>query len=119
MGKKYRQTFGNIMTVITTCSKNTGDYMCVIFRPDFQKFKMTRFDYDIISLLKKRVYDLAGCVKEVQVFLNNERLNVNNFKDYMKLYVSDHEDLQSSLMYDKCGDRWFLPLSLNSNISVS
>ena len=111
MGKKYRQPFGNNMTVIeqpiiTTCSKNTGDYTCVIFRPDFQKFKMTRFDYDIISLLKKRVYDLAGCVKEVQVFLNNERLNVNNFKDYMKLYVSDREDLQSSLVYDKCGDRW-------------
>ncbi|CAG8727131.1 5526_t:CDS:2, partial [Funneliformis mosseae] len=63
-------------------------------------------------------YDLAGCVKAVQKFLNNEQLNFNNFKEYMQLYVSDREDLQSSLVYDKCDDRWeigaFLLLILNS-----
>ncbi|CAG8714470.1 10616_t:CDS:2, partial [Funneliformis mosseae] len=41
MGKKISPNFRNNMTVIeqpiiTTCSKNTGDYTCVIFRPDFQ-----------------------------------------------------------------------------------
>ena len=49
----------------------------ITFKPDFQKFNMTQFDDDI---LKKRVYDMAGCVKDVKVFLNNERLKIKNFK---------------------------------------
>ncbi|CAG8688826.1 11448_t:CDS:2, partial [Funneliformis mosseae] len=61
-GKKYLQTFRNNMIVIeqpilTACSEYACDYTWIIFRPDLQKFKMTRFDDDIFSLL---AYDLAG-----------------------------------------------------------
>jgi hypothetical protein len=31
---------------------------------------MSQFDDDIIALLKKRVYDMVGCVKDVEAFLN-------------------------------------------------
>ncbi|CAG8682786.1 8507_t:CDS:2, partial [Funneliformis mosseae] len=40
--------------ILTTCSENACDYT----GSSLQKFKMTRFDDDIISL---SAYDLAGC----------------------------------------------------------
>ena len=110
VGKRYRQTFKNNMSVtekpkITSYSKK-DEYTMITFKPDFQKFNMTQFNDDIIALLKKRVYDMAGCVKDVKVFLNNERLKIKNFKEYMQLYVSDRVDLQSSIVYEFVNDRW-------------
>ncbi|CAI2201746.1 13461_t:CDS:2, partial [Funneliformis geosporum] len=51
-----------------------SDHTLVKFRPDFQKFQMSRFDDDIIFLIKKRVYGLAGGrFEDVKVFLNDEQ----------------------------------------------
>ncbi|GBB86109.1 hypothetical protein RclHR1_09340012 [Rhizophagus clarus] len=59
------------------------EYTTVTFKLDFQRFNMpNEFNDDIIALLKKRVYDLAGCVKNGKVFLNGERLKIKNFKEY-------------------------------------
>ncbi len=41
---------------------------------------MSGFDEDTISLLSKRVYDLAGVTSaSVKVYLNNKKININNF----------------------------------------
>ncbi|GES91633.1 DNA topoisomerase II [Rhizophagus clarus] len=113
-GKKYRQIFRDNMSVkespkISSYSKKE-EYTMVTFRPDFQRFNMPNgFDDDIIALLKKRVYDLAGCVKNVKVFLNGERLKIKNFKEYALMYLSgndDFVDLQSSIIYEEVNQRW-------------
>jgi DNA topoisomerase-2 len=49
---------------------------------------MDTIDEDTASLLRKRVYDMTGTVKDIKVFLNGERLKVKNFKQYVKMYVS-------------------------------
>lgn len=41
---------------------------------------MDGIDDDTNALLMKRVYDMAGTVKDVKVFLNDERIKVKNFK---------------------------------------
>ncbi len=41
---------------------------------------MESIDDDTEALLMKRVYDMAGTVKDVKVFLNDERLKVKGFK---------------------------------------
>ncbi|CAI2184716.1 13296_t:CDS:2 [Funneliformis geosporum] len=93
-GKKYRQTFRNNMTVIelpiiTSCSKGDGEYTLVTFKPDFQKFNMNRLDDDIIALLKKRVYDIASCVDEVQIMkaIRNREKDANFKKDQIKNHI--------------------------------
>lgn len=48
---------------------------------------MERMDRDLCSMLRKRVYDIAGIVSGVKVYLNNEHVKVKNFVDYVKLYV--------------------------------
>ena len=61
--KKYKIEYSDNMTKHKEAEieKYEGeDFTRVTFEPDFRKFKMTELDNDIISLLKKRVYDVAG-----------------------------------------------------------
>ena len=41
---------------------------------------MAGIDDDTNALLMKRVYDMAGTVRDVKVFLNDERLKIKGFK---------------------------------------
>jgi hypothetical protein len=43
------------------------------------RFGMTTLDNDIVALMTKRVYDIAGCNPNVKVHLNGERINIKNF----------------------------------------
>jgi len=52
------------------------DYTCVTFSPDLQKFKMNNLDEDIIGLMSRRAYDMAGTTRGVKVYLNGKRLPV-------------------------------------------
>jgi hypothetical protein len=52
---------------------------------------------DTAGLLRKRVYDMASStVKNVKVFLNNGRLKVKNFKQYIEMYLSSGGAVQMS-----------------------
>jgi DNA topoisomerase-2 len=49
-------------------TKHTGaSYTCITFEPDLKRFGMQRLDNDIVQLMKKRVYDLAGTLPKVKV----------------------------------------------------
>ena len=48
----------------------------VSFKPDLAKFKMTHLDADIVGLMTRRAYDMAGCTKGVTVYLNGTKLPV-------------------------------------------
>lgn len=63
------------------------DYTMVQFSPDFKKFGLKGLDNDTLSLLKKRVYDLAGCSPStVGVYLNGKKIPIKQFQDYVELY---------------------------------
>lgn len=55
------------------------DYTCITFQPDLSKFKMQSLDKDIVALMVRRAYDIAGSTKDVKVFLNGNRLPVSIF----------------------------------------
>jgi DNA topoisomerase II len=89
--KKYVQTWKNNMRdvgkpKITTCSKDP--YISTTFFPDFEKFGMADFDDDTMSVMIRRVYDVAAVLgKNVRVFLNGKRLDVKSPEDYFSLYI--------------------------------
>jgi DNA topoisomerase-2 len=56
------------------------EYTKITFTPDLKRFGMSSIDDDTYALLSKRVYDMAGTVRDIKVFLNNERLKIKNFK---------------------------------------
>jgi hypothetical protein len=70
------------------------DYTCITFQPDLSKFKMQSLDKDIVALMVRRAYDIAGSTKDVKVFLNGNSLPVSIFlgiwaaKEFMIITVN-------------------------------
>ncbi len=88
--KKYTQTWTDNMSKMGKASivQNKGDdFTKVTFTPDYKRFKMQGINDDFEALVKRRVYDLAGTSKGVKVWLNGERIKINNFKKYMEMYT--------------------------------
>lgn len=52
------------------------EYTKITFKPDLARFHMESIDDDFEALLKKRVYDLAGCCHGVKVYLNDARIKI-------------------------------------------
>ncbi len=52
------------------------DFTCVTYQPDLPKFHMEKLSDDMLALLKRRAYDIAGCSRGVSVVLNGEKLRV-------------------------------------------
>lgn len=87
--KKYKQVFSNNMSSAgkPSITKGKQDFTRITFKPDFARFRMNGIDDDIEALMMKRVYDMAGTVKNVNVWLNGERIKIANFKQYTEMYV--------------------------------
>merc|ERR1719316_970493 len=74
---------------------------------------MKGLDNDIVALMSKRVYDIAGTTnKRCKVTLNNKDVPVRTFEDYVKFHCKDHE---YPAEYEKCSDRWEIAVSLSED----
>ncbi|CAJ0745242.1 21096_t:CDS:10, partial [Entrophospora sp. SA101] len=110
----YTQLFHNNMTqtdkpkIISYDGKE--EYTMISFIPDFEKFGMTELTDDIIALLSKRVFDMAGTVKDVKVFLNYKRIQVKNFKEYVQMYLKSVNaagaSSRTTVVHEHFNDRW-------------
>ncbi|KAK9479633.1 DNA topoisomerase [Lipomyces japonicus] len=89
--KKYKQVWSNNMGKVEkpkiTANSKGEEYTKISFKPDLTLFNMTEMDADLIGIMMRRVYDLAGSVSNVKLFLDGERLKVRNFKQYIEMYV--------------------------------
>ena len=127
--QKYKQTWTENMSKcgkakITKNSKGE-EYTRITFRPDLARFNMESIDEDTVSLLKRRVYDMAGTVKDVKVFLNDERLKIKNFKQYVDMYVSSAQEAvaektggaaqpKQAIIYEQISPRWEIAYTLTT-----
>lgn len=90
------------------------DYTCITFRPDLKRFGMERLDDDIVSLMTKRVYDMAGCTPAaVRVKLNGKIVDIKNFSSYVDLYLQTQENKELPKIIEKGNDRWEVMCSLS------
>lgn len=111
--KIYKQIFSNNMTKksdpIIKENKKDEEYTKITFKPDLEKFGLKKIDSDFESVFKRRVYDLAGCVKNVKVFLNEERIKVKSFKQYVEMYLNSNcseDNAKPPIVHDIVNDRW-------------
>ena len=117
-GLKYRQVFESNMSSAREpkIDKYSGDdFTEVTFYPDLAKFGMQSLDSDIVSLMMKRVFDIAGSIGEkTKIYLNGKRLPVKGFKDYCDLYLKAFGvDGGVPRVHDKVNDRWEIVVSLS------
>ncbi|ODQ67105.1 type II DNA topoisomerase, partial [Nadsonia fulvescens var. elongata DSM 6958] len=87
----YKQVWSGNMSKVTTpritTPKKPTQYTKIIFKPDLKLFNMTKIDTDLVSVMMRRVYDLAGTNSKVKVYLNKERLKVKDFKSYVEMFL--------------------------------
>lgn len=92
--KRYQKRWHNNMRdsedeKISSCKKK--GYTHVTWIPDFEKFDCKEYSNNIIKIYNKIILDTAMITK-VNVFLNDEKINIKSLLEYTKLY---HKDCQS------------------------
>ena len=114
---KYVQKFSKNMTVIgkpviTSC--NDKPYTKITYKPELKKFGMKDFDDDTYYTMVRRVYDIAACTdKDCKVYLNHNKVEVNDFESYTGLYLGEDED-KVQKVYHKHSDRWEIVATLSA-----
>lgn len=125
----YTQTWTDNMSKVSkpriTKAKNKKEYTKVTFKPDLSKFSMDSLDNDILSVLRRRVYDLCGTVKDCNIFLNEKKLNIRNFKSYVEMYVKaiqesspdiaieNEANNRTPIVHEVINDRWELAFAVS------
>ena len=105
--KLYKQIFENSMQKINkpNISKyNEGNFVKITFIPDYKVFGYDSLTEDMSNLFKRRTYDISGILSNVNVFWNNEKINMNSFSDYAKLYFDD----TVNYIHQTCGKSEFI-----------
>ena len=123
-GLKYTQEFKRNLDEIcapkiTKCA-SAKPYTKVVFRPDYARLQLEGLNADMLSLLKKRVYDIGAVtdhsVKKIKVGYNGATVPVKNFQQYIDLYIGTKDAAKPDTLrvYESAGDRWEYAVALSS-----
>lgn len=82
--------------------KYKESYTKIIFKPDLKRLDTDSLN-DIKYILEKRIYDLAGNLTNTNIYLNDNKINYKNFKDYIKAYPYGSPDIYFETNDYKCG----------------
>lgn len=63
-----------------------SEYTKITFVPDLEKFKMKKLDDDIVSLMARRAYDVAGTTG-IKVYLNGSLVPVVIFLNFLNYFL--------------------------------
>ena len=111
--RNARMTYKQVFTANMSCKGEpqiekkvrTENFTKVSFKPDLAKFKMQNLDEDIVALMTKRVYDIAG-ITPVKVQFNGKLVSVNSFPKYVDLYLETKEHRDLPKITQERSDRW-------------
>jgi DNA topoisomerase II len=118
-GLKYTQEFKKNLDeicppTITKC-KGAKPYTKIVFKPDYARLGLPGLTPDIMSLLKKRIYDIAAVtdhsVKKIKVLYNGEQVPVKSFQQYIDLYIGSKDEAKR--VYESPSDRWEYAVGLS------
>ena len=118
-GLKYTQEFKKNLDeicppTITKC-KGAKPYTKIVFKPDYARLGLPGLTPDIMSLLKKRIYDIAAVTdhsaKKIKVLYNGEQVPVKSFQQYIDLYIGSKDEAKR--VYESPSDRWEYAVGLS------
>ena len=109
-GLKYIQEFENNLDIIKKPSirkcKNKP-YTSVIFKPDYARLGLSGLSKDMISLFRRRAYDIAAVTdKKVKVKYNGSIVPVKHFQDYVDMYIGKKSQEGALRVYETTHERW-------------
>jgi DNA topoisomerase-2 len=111
-GLKYTQEFSDnlnkISEPIITKVKSSKPYTKVSFKPDYQRLGLQGLKTDMISLLRKRIFDISATtdhkIKNVKMIYNKEVIQIKNFQNYIDMYIGKKDTCKR--VYEEMGERW-------------
>lgn len=115
-GLRYTQQWSDHMSKCAKPSvvkdKSQKGFVRITFEPDTARFAGLDLDA-MMRVLQTRVIEIAALAgKDVKVSWNGEVIGTNTFEKYTQLFLRD----QSSLAYEKCGDRWEIAAVLTRSL---
>ena len=114
-GLKYIQTFENNMTVKNKpkiTKVKSKPYTKISWIIDFKRFDIKEYSSDMLNLMERRVYDIAGTTdKSLNVHFNKQKLQIKSFDKYIDLYLDDN----NNKVYEKIHDRWEIGVSVSKD----
>ncbi|TVU01750.1 hypothetical protein EJB05_52744, partial [Eragrostis curvula] len=117
--KKYKQVFSENMgkklePEITDYRKGVN-WTMVTFKPDLAKFNMTYFEEDVLALMKKRVFDMAGILGvTVQVMFNGRKMSLlRGFHSYVHRHIKPLSSKLFPWFCEKVNDQLEVGVSLS------
>ena len=86
----------------------------ITFIPDYAKFSLKGMSVDFNNLIRKRTIDMFACSRgQLDVYFNDEKVELKTFTDYMNLYL-EPEHLTVTC---KPNDRWEIGACMSPNFS--
>ena len=113
--KKYTQTFYDNMSrkdKPTVLSCKNKPYTLIEYLPDYKRFKHDKITDDMISIMKRRAYDMAACCPKASITYNNSKIVISSFENYINFYIGEKD--QTLRAFDKY-KRWEIGVALNEN----
>ena len=114
--KKYTQTWEKNMTICQKPSlrKFSGKpFTTISYDLDFNRFGIQNYSEDLIQLLHRRVYDIAGITdKSVKVYLNDELIKIKSFLEYVKMFDINKN---KKIINETISDRWDVCVTTSDN----
>ena len=111
-GLKYIQEFTNNMTIKgkPKVSKVKGKpYTKISWIVDFKKFGISDYNDDMVFMMIRRIYDIAGTTdKNLNLYYNKEKLKIKSFNNYIKLYTRDDD-----IVCETIHSRWTIGVSVS------
>jgi DNA topoisomerase II len=114
---KYTQEYRNNMDI--KCEPIIEPYKEVPFTritfiPDYAKFKLSGMSEDLEKMIKKRTIDMFACSHgQLDVYHNDEKIEMKTFSDYMKLYL----ETEHLTVACKPNDRWEIGACMSPNFT--
>jgi DNA topoisomerase-2 len=134
--KKYTQTFRDNMytigePIIKKVKEKEKGYTKITFKPDYKRFSMDNITDDMISVIEKRIFDIAACTPvSVKVYLNNVLIDLKGFDKYVDYFFPDYDNenseaddnasvasgaqsLKQCKIYEAVNERWRIAVVFN------
>jgi len=112
---KYKQVYRDNMSIKEEpLIKNYKEapYTRITFIPDYAKFKLDGMSEDLELLIKKRAVDMFACSRgQLDIYFNNEKIELETFTDYMRLYLENEYPTVSC----KPNNRWEIGACMSPN----
>lgn len=113
--QEFKQNLDEIGTPKITKASSTKPYTKVSFRPDYARLGLSGLTPDLLSVLKKRIYDIAAVTdhstKKIKVLFNGTQIPIKNFQNYIDSYIGPTSE--SKRVYESANERWEYAVALS------